>query len=764
MRTTSYQKNPSLQLKRITFVLATAWTVVIVLICAWHLREQHTNAQAIAYNQAAYALEKDMVYRLWAAKYGGVYVPVSEETQPNPYLKDVPHRDVTTTDGQQLTLINPAYMTRQVHEMERERYALRGHLTSLDPIRPENAPDAWEAEALRTLELGVPEVSAVTRIEDAEYLRLIRPMLIEETCLKCHATQGYSLGGLRGGISMAVPLEPLYAMTNKHMINTILGYALIWLIGVIGAGRAVWHITQRVRKREQVAELLRENEKSLRLTLSSIGDGIITTDLTGKITQVNPVAEKLTGWRSKDAHGRPLTEVFNVIHPQSRQTLANPTGQFLATDARSGMARDAILTATCGTEYRIAYNASPIMDIDGHISGMVLVFEDMTKQIRLQEELLKARKLESIAILAGGLAHDFNNLFTGLFGNIQLAMMKLGKDHPAYPRLVTASQSFVVGTNLTQQLLTFAKGGQPLLEETDLGQVIQDSLQFNIKQENIKVVQSLPQDLWRVNGDHGQLCQVFGNLFLNSVQAMPEGGTLYIDAQNIEDIRLISAPELSGAFVKTCIRDEGSGIPADEVPKVFDIFYTTKDGGRGLGLAVVHRIVAKHNGHICFTSIPDVGTTVTIYLPAEASSLPTSAAIPADRPGKPGAATAHILVMDDDEIIRDLAREMLETCGYQVDTATGGQEALEKYAAADNSGKPFDVVIMDLNIPGGMGGKIAIKKLLALDPGAKVIVTSGYFSDAVLADFLVYGFKGRLAKPFKTEALQNELSRVINLQ
>lgn len=754
---------PSQHLQRTAIILSVAWTAVIALICAWNLWEQRQNINDMAYIEAKQAIKQDLAYRLWAAKQGGVYVPVTDETPPNPYLADIKRRDVTTTDGQQLTLINPAYMTRQVHELGQQSFGLHGHLTSLDPIRPENAPDVWEAAALKAFERGVPEIFEVTRIENADYLRLIMPMRTEEPCLKCHAKQGNQRGDLRGGISAAIPLEPLRESSHQHMVNIVLGYALLCLIGLLGSNRAFWHIRQRIRKREQVEQFLMKNEKNLRITLNSIGDGVVATDLNGLVTQLNPIAEKLTGWRSRNAKGRPLTEVFCISPPQSRQSATGSTEYILGAGETPELVRDVMLTSCHGTRYSIAFSSAPIMDTDGEISGRVLVFRDVSEQVRLQEELLRSRKLEAIAILAGGLAHDFNNLFTGLFGNIQLAMMKLDKDHPAYSRLVAATQSFEIGTNLTQQLLTFAKGGHPLLEETDLGQVIQSAIKLSLTGENIKVVQTMSEDLWHIRGDHGQLSQVFNNLFINSVQAMPDGGTLHIDAQNIKGIRLDSAPELSGDFIEICIRDEGQGIPAEVMPKVFDVFYSTKVEGKGLGLAIVHRIIDKHNGHVCLTSEPGVGTTVTIYLPVESSSEMLPAKISMHPHSKANASAGRILVMDDEVIIRDLSKEMLESCGHQVDTAADGAEALEKYISADQNGKPFDAVLMDLNVPGGMGGKTAIKKLLALYPEAKVIVISGYFSDAVMADFSSYGFKGRLAKPFQVEVLQNELSRVMNL-
>jgi len=394
---------------------------------------------------------------------------------------------------------------------------------------------------------------------------------------------------------------------------------------------------------------------------------------------------------------------------------------------------------------------------------LVVTVRDITERIQMEEEILKARKLKSMGVLAGGIAHDFNNILTALFGNIELAKMKLSEEHAAYTYIDSAHHALERAANLTKQLLTFAKGGDPLLEAVDIAQVIRDSTEFSLSGSNIKTVQNLPDNLWQGKVDKGQVSQVIGNLAINAKQAMPDGGILTIDAVNVKDIRDNAVRHLSGDYIKISIRDEGVGISDKHLEKVFDPYFTTKQTGSGLGLTSVHSIVTKHNGHISIDSELGVGTTITLYFPAETSPDKTTDTVPLSAVGKSESSLGHILIMDDDVMVRDLSVDMLMSCGFSVDTAEEGEEALEKYISAAKSDNPFDIVIMDLTIPGGMGGKEAISELLAIDPKAKVVVSSGYSTDPIMANYGDYGFKGRLAKPFRMGDMEQVLFRVMAL-
>jgi signal transduction histidine kinase/ActR/RegA family two-component response regulator len=399
----------------------------------------------------------------------------------------------------------------------------------------------------------------------------------------------------------------------------------------------------------------------------------------------------------------------------------------------------------------------PILDDTGNLVGVVHTISDITEKRRIESELLKIEKLESLGVLAGGIAHDLNNLLTGVVGNISLARLYdnlADKDR----RLAEAEKSAMLIKELTQQLLTFSRGGAPILQTAAIGDLLKDSATFMLRGSNVKCEFSIPDELLPVEVDEGQMDQVINNLVINSKQAMPEGGTVRISAENT----IIGAepvlPLEPGAYIKISIQDEGTGIAKKHLERIFDPFFTTKQAGSGLGLATSYSIIEKHNGHITVESRIGVGTTFHIYLPAS----PAGALIEEQKENeKPIMGDGKILVMDDEKHIRDLASDMLDKIGYKVITTIDGTEAIELYKEAMESGNPFDAVIMDLTISGGMSGKEAVQKLIEIDPEVKAIVSSGYSNDPVMADFGKYGFKGVVAKPYKIRELSEVLHRAI---
>ena len=493
--------------------------------------------------------------------------------------------------------------------------------------------------------------------------------------------------------------------------------------------------------------LLDEREQLL-VTLHSIVDGVITTDTEGRIELINRVAESLTGWPQDNAVGKFLDEVFCL------KSETQSAASFSVPDQR------ALLVAKDGREYPISTGSAPLRGAEGRIRGQVIVFRDETERLQIEEELLKAKKLESVGVLAGGIAHDFNNILAGLFGNIELAKRKIPEDHAAFSYLQVAHQALERATNLTKQLLTFAKGGEPLMEAVSAGQVIDTEVQFNLSGSSVKAEIDLPDDLWPVKADKGQFGQVFANLTINAKHAMPLGGTLYVTAENIRLNPAVNTIGLSGDYVKLKVRDEGVGIAADLLDKIFDPYFSTKQTGSGLGLATVRSIIEKHNGRISVTSETGQGTTFTIYFPAEKTSQnpQDSASLIGENSVR---AAGRVLVVDDEEMVQNILIEMLAICGYTVETADEGEAGRDKYLAAKNSGNPYDLVIMDLTIPGGMGGKKAVQEILNIDPAAKVIASSGYATDSIMANYQEFGFKGRISKPFRLVDLQREVTRVL---
>ncbi|MFW8600538.1 hybrid sensor histidine kinase/response regulator [Desulfobacterota bacterium M19] len=519
-------------------------------------------------------------------------------------------------------------------------------------------------------------------------------------------------------------------------------------------------IATNITRRKLSEMALSEEKERLAVTLRSIGDGVITTDTHGRIVLINKVAEKLTGWRNEEARGRPLAEVFNIVSEVTGEQCENPVDKVIATGSIVGLANHTALIARNGQEISIADSGAPIRDKNSEIIGVVLVFRDITDQLRMEQELTKVKKLESIGVLAGGIAHDFNNILAAVLGNIELSLFDDQLTSKTRILLEEAKAASYRARNLTQQLLTFAKGGEPVRETASLMDVVQESADFILRGTKVACRYNFPADLWLVDIDKGQICQVVQNIILNASQAMPGGGLVEVSCENVK------APGLSGKFlqkgkkyVKMIIKDNGIGIPANMIDKIFDPYISTKRQGSGLGLAITHSIVNKHGGHIAVESTPGRGTTFMIFLPAAAQSCMVDKKV--EKTGH-AAGKSKIMIMDDEEPIRSMTQAMIIQMGHEVVLAEEGQEAVRLYQEAMNSGTPIELAIMDLTIPGGMGGKEAVHEILAINPQARVIVSSGYSTDPVMASYQKYGFCGTLVKPYRFVDLAAVVSKALN--
>ena len=376
----------------------------------------------------------------------------------------------------------------------------------------------------------------------------------------------------------------------------------------------------------------------------------------------------------------------------------------------------------------------------------------------LEQERLRTAKLESIGTLAGGIAHDFNNLLTGIMGNIGLVKTNISPSDASYEMLDEAEKAALRAKELTQQLLTFARGGKPVKKSVKIAEIIRESTAFSLRGSKARQELSLPDDLWTIDADEGQISQVINNLVLNADEAMPAGGTLKIQAENVA-LKKTEIPLLpSGDYVHIDITDTGIGISPEHLQRIFEPYFTTKQRGSGLGLTTAYSIVRNHGGTILADSIQNKGSAFHIYLPATKKTMKGGKKMKAVSSGQAG---GKVLVMDDEEIIRKMLNNMLSLAGYTVELSADGAEALEKYQQAKKAGDPFNAVIMDLTIPGGMGGKEAVQKLLEIDPQAKVIVSSGYATDPIMSEYKKYGFKAVIAKPYSVRQLHETLSGLL---
>lgn len=393
---------------------------------------------------------------------------------------------------------------------------------------------------------------------------------------------------------------------------------------------------------------------------------------------------------------------------------------------------------------------------------IVIIFTDITERELRHQEMVKMQKLESIGMLAGGLAHDFNNILTGITGNLSYAQLLFDANHPASGPLVAAQHAAGRATELTGQLLTFARGGEPRREVIALDELVSRSLQLLLGGSRVKAEVQIATDLRCVEADGSQLSQVLGNLIINAVQAMDDGGLLHISAENccLAEGQTALAP---GNYVRILLQDTGPGMTPQVLERIFEPYFTTKQESSGLGLATAYSIVSRHGGSLSAQSTLGEGSLFTILLPAT-DAVPVVAEQAAARTAVVAQSTQlpRMLVMDDEAAIRDIATAMLEYLGYVTESCEDGVEAVRRYGLARAEGRPFTAVIMDLTIPGGVGGREAAQQILAVDPQACLIVSSGYSHDPVLAEYAAYGFKGVLAKPYKVADLQQMLASVLS--
>ncbi|KAF1081373.1 MAG: diguanylate cyclase/phosphodiesterase (GGDEF & EAL domains) with PAS/PAC sensor(s) [Candidatus Rifleibacterium amylolyticum] len=550
---------------------------------------------------------------------------------------------------------------------------------------------------------------------------------------------------------------------NPALVSGILAcvsVAISLFVATLIAQHVGGEIDQSRSEIKRSNELLKVSEEKLLTTLNSIGDAVIATDTEQKVVLMNPIAEKLTGWALAEALGRNISEIFVIVNAKTRKPAQIPIEKVLAVGAIVGLANHTVLVSRDGKEYQIADSAAPIKDPNGGITGVVMVFHDVTAQYLMQEEFHKVERLKSIGILAGGIAHDFNNILTGIYGNIALAREAICADHPAIKALAESELSLERAVSLTRQLLTFSTGGSPVKEHVSLGSLIKEVASFDLAGSNVKLVLDCPPDLQMADVDRGQIQQVFSNLTVNAKEAMPSGGHLYIGLEPIE----VAADEESrlsqGKYIKIIVRDEGCGIPPELHQRIFDPYFSTKKTGNGLGLATVFSIIKRHGGDIKLESLVGSGTTFTLYLPAtevaEDSVVKASQPAGFDEDFKP-----RILVMDDEEAIRKLVIRALGRLGCEVTAVADGKAAVETYQREFANGQPFDAIILDLTVPGGLGGAAAIGEILSIDPDAVAIVSSGYAEDPIMADYEKHGFKGIVCKPYSLNTLHTVLHSVI---
>lgn len=500
-----------------------------------------------------------------------------------------------------------------------------------------------------------------------------------------------------------------------------------------------------ITERRQMVGTLQENERRYRILFEKSPLAMVSFDSSGTIIDCNEKFVEMMGSNRDKLIG---FHSAGKSSPKMRQTIAKALAGEVA------YYEDAYVSITGGKSSFLRGFFSPVSP--GRTpTEVIAILEDITERRKDEEERQKIEKLSSLGVLAGGIAHDFNNILTGIMGNVSFVMALLNAEHPGQGPLTEATKAAKKAGELAGQLLTFAKGGEPDKKVVQLTELLHDAISLSLGGAKVRPAITLAPDLSAIRADKAQLMQVLNNLIINACQAMPQGGVLSIIGRNEEETEGNPLGLTAGHYVRLEFHDQGCGIAKEHLTKIFDPYYSTKAGGTGLGLAAAYSIVKRHQGQIEVRSQEGYGSSFIIHLPAavEAEPAPSGVSKPCLTSGD-----GHILVMDDDRMIRDLAMAMLRHLGYTVVSCTDGEEAVALYEEAMRQGNPFQAVILDLTIPGGQGGKETAEQLLAIDPSAWLIVSSGYSNDPIMADYQAFGFRGAIAKPYTMGEFQAVLN------
>jgi PAS domain S-box-containing protein len=774
--------------------IALLWTMLIAYSLFWDHKQHQEEARLLGKMQGQAFFEKDILYRRWAARHGGVYVPVTESTPPNPYLSHIPERDITTPSGKQLTMMNPAYMTRQVFEIAQEnKGAVRGHITSLKPIRPANAPDPWEKEALLSFERGATEVGHIENIDGKPYYRYMKPLVADRPCLKCHEAQGYREGDVRGGLSVSVPLEPIYDIMSKKMRGVYANHAFIWLLGlgVIGFGtRKIARITtqlfektieleqeveerqtaqeslqeqavileEEIAERRQVEEAVRRSEEKfsksfanapIMMTISTIEDGALL--------DVNRKFSELSGFSRDEAVGRTSVEL-GWITPEQRQHMLDELYQ-------RGRASGIELNSRSKEGKNIAcMYYGEFISVNGQPCLLSLAL-DVTEHRIMEEQFRQSQKMEAIGQLAGGVAHDFNNILTVIMGNSNLLQMdqKLdARQRKEVEQIVAASEK---AAQLTRGLLTFSRKESVDLRMANLNDIVQHVQKFLVRVigEDIQLKTICKDAAIPVKVDAAQIEQVLINLATNARDAMEKGGLFTIETslQDIDETFVhahgYGAP---GRYAGMTVSDSGCGMDEHTCKKIFEPFFTTKEAGKGtgLGMAIIYGIVKQHNGFINVYSELGQGTTFRIYLPLCTQEQVQREEIVA--PVAPLGGTETVLVAEDDASVSLLMENILKNYGYQVIVARDGQDAVEKFTANRDT---IQLILMDMIMP-RKNGQEALQEIRQLQPDIRAFYLSGYTADFLQSRGVNEGGIELVIKPIRPLELLRKVREMLDRQ
>jgi len=596
------------RLGRYPLILVVIWTILVSTSLAWSIYHKRQETKAVAMNEARTIFEKDLLYYRWAASQNGVYVPVTPQTGTNPYLKHFSDSSAVTDSGRQLTLVNPEYMIRQVYEMQNTANGTRGHITSLDPLRPSNAADPWEEKALQAFEDGANEVSAFLSIDGQRYFRLMRPMITEAGCLKCHADQGYEEGDIRGGVSVSVPMALLNDLFRKDLLTMSLAHGALWILGLLGILLGSYRITGSIREKEQA-------ETRLRTIINNMLDGLITVEENGIIESLNASAAAMFGYYPEEAVGKRLD--FLIRFPAASTNDSEDIGDSLRAAIASGRPLSGLQSD--GNSFPVALSLSEM-----HLGAkrlFIVMVRDVTVEEQRRSEALRAGQLAAIGELAAGVAHEINNPVNGIINYSQVLLDEAGDrgDETFLDILKRIIREGERVAAIVSNLLAFARQRDEVVGDVNLKVVIDDCvalLLYQLDKDVIKLEVDIPEDLPLLKGNPQQLHQVFLNLLTNARYALNQRYPGR-DPNKRMEIRSCMVTVDGRPFIRTTFTDHGVGIPQDVIDRIFDSLFTTKPPGEGtgLGLSISKGLVRDHAGQLTLESVAGDHTVAIVDLP-----------------------------------------------------------------------------------------------------------------------------------------------------